>query len=582
MNVAVSTRAYNFSRSGANIREPVLTAEAVGTRGIKRLFRLETPDDKRGCDASPLIAPGVKLPDGQVHDLVLLATMGNWVYAFETRGGTLVWKRHIGEPVRSNPAIDTHMVNDHWGIVSTPVIHDGVMYGCAWISADGTPDHAQHFVFAINVASGLDRQPMISLEGVIFSPGHGLADIKFEAAKRKQRAALGVSNGALMIPFGTVRETSGTARGWIVAVDLASWKISASWCTTARKSGAGIWMAGTGPTVMQDGDLVFATGNGAFDGITDFGESVIRLRYTPALNGHAAQFSIIDWWTPWTDALRTGGQPEAHALPDASSFRKVSHLFQQNQLQFNQPSDDWSDMDLGSGGVVQAEPFGLLLCAGKDGVLYAMKATQMGKTRPNDLQPVANRANYGRLAFPPIFLTYFPPELDPAPDRIETLNVLHDAHTHHQHGAPIRFDSTEFGPMLFNWGENENGRAWQLKQDACVFLARTVEVASPQADPKTAGGMPGGMLTVSSNGAQDSTAILWACVPYGDANRTLSAGRLIAYAATRFANGQMVKLWDSQDWNHQFTFNKFGVPVVANGMLYLPTYDGAVVVYGIN
>jgi hypothetical protein len=44
----------------------------------------------------------------------------------------------------------------------------------------------------------------------------------------------------------------------------------------------------------------------------------------------------------------------------------------------------------------------------------------------------------------------------------------------------------------------------------------------------------------------------------------------------------MVKLWDSQDWNHQFTFNKFGVPVVANGMLYLPTYDGAVVVYGIN
>jgi hypothetical protein len=71
-------------------------------------------------------------------------------------------------------------------------------------------------------------------------------------------------------------------------------------------------------------------------------------------------------------------------------------------------------------------------------------------------------------------------------------------------------------------------------------------------------------------------------VPYGDANRTLSAGRLIAYAATRFANGQMVKLWDSRDWNHQFTFNKFGVPVVANGMLYLPTYDGAVVVYGIN
>jgi hypothetical protein len=42
-----------------------------------------------------------------------------------------------------------------------------------------------------------------------------------------------------------------------------------------------------------------------------------------------------------------------------------------------------------------------------------------------------------------------------------------------------------------------------------------------------------------------------------------------------------VKLWDSQDWNQQFTYNKFGPPVVAAGKVLLPTYDGQVLVFGL-
>jgi hypothetical protein len=89
------------------------------------------------------------------------------------------------------------------------------------------------------------------------------------------------------------------------------------------------------------------------------------------------------------------------------------------------------------------------------------------------------------------------------------------------------------------------------------------------------------MCSLSCNGQEAGTEVLWAAVPYRDANMELSPGRLIAYAATRFENGLLVKLWDSQDWNHQFTYNKFGIPVVANGKLYLPTYDGSVIVYGL-
>lgn len=582
MSVAVVTRAYDFTRSGVNRAETVLTAQAVGTRGIKKLFTLATPDDARGCEASPLLAPGVKLANGSVHDLVLLATMANSIYAYDANNGALLWKRFLGPPVKGSQAIDAYVINQFWGVLSTPVIQDGVLYGCCWISTDGTAPKAQHFAFAVDLKTGNDVHPLLNLEGAVFTPGHGLGPISFRAAERKQRSAMAITKGALIIPFGTIAESSTTARGWLIAVDLASWKVAASWCTTARGAGGGVWMAGAGPVVLPNGDIAFFTGNGEFDGITDFGESLVRLHYVPPSGSAPAQLTLADWWTPWTDEGRTGGsaEGEAPAPPVLSNVRGIARRAEQGLLRMGMAADEWGDMDLGSAGVVYIPSLDIVAGAGKDGVLYAAKASNMGKTQPRDLDPGPNLANYGKLAVPPIFFTYYPPELNPAPQRIETLNTLFAQRTHHQHGSAVSFDSPEMGPMLFNWGENGNGRAWRVTAGACQYLACTTEMASPES-PVPPGGMPGGMLSVSCNGQVANTAVLWATVPYKDANNTLSPGRLIAYAATRFQNGLMVKLWDSQDWNHQFTHNKFGPPVVANGQLYLPTYDGSVIVYGL-
>jgi PQQ enzyme repeat len=569
--IAVTTRAYDFSRSGVNDREEVLTAENVRARGIKKLFTLRMPDDARGCEAAPLLLPAVRMPDGRDHDLVLLATMGNFVYAFDANDGALMWKRRLGRPIHGSKAIDAHLINDGWGILSTPVIEGQVLYGCSWISADGSAANGQHFAFALDVRTGADAHPLLNLEGATFDPGRGLPQHKFRSAQRKQRASLAITNGALIIPFGTIAEIGDTARGWILAVDLATWRISATFCTTARGWGGGVWMAGAGPIVLPGGDLAMVTGNGDFDAVTDFGECFLRVRYAQG------QFSVVDWWTPFTDDGRTGGDPEGEGPPVPSNFRHVSHVAAHGM---NMEASDWGDMDLGSAGMVYVPSLDLLAAAGKDGVLYATKAAAMGKTQPADLDPGANLANYGKLAFPPIFFTYYSPQLDPAPRDIETLNTLWAGRTHHQHGSPIAFNSPELGPMLFNWGENENGRAWQVGAHGCKYLACTREVASPEA-PVPPGGMPGAMLSLSCNGNQPGTAVLWACVPYRCANMGLSPGRLIAYAATRFDNGLMVKLWDSQDWAHRFTHNKFNVPVVAGGKLFLPTYDGTVIVYGL-
>ena len=59
MSVAVTTRSYDNTRAGANIQESVLTPEALRRRGLKRLLTLSLPGDLRGCEAQPLVAPGV-------------------------------------------------------------------------------------------------------------------------------------------------------------------------------------------------------------------------------------------------------------------------------------------------------------------------------------------------------------------------------------------------------------------------------------------------------------------------------------------------------------------------------------------
>jgi hypothetical protein len=242
-------------------------------------------------------------------------------------------------------------------------------------------------------------------------------------------------------------------------------------------------------------------------------------------------------------------------------------------------------MDLGSGGPVVIPSLDLVLGAGKDGVLYVLDRTGMGKTRPADLKNPA--ANYAKLKSPPIFFTYFSPDLKPAPNDITTLNVLYAGRTHHLHANPLYWDSPDHGPMLFCWGENENLRAWSVGQDGTVtYLACSAEQASAQARVPP-GGMPGGMLTLSANGKQPHSGVVWALVPYTDANTQWSAGRLLAYDATHFdtfpdGSKRLRVLWDSQHWNIGFTFNKFDVPVVANGRLFVPTYDARVDVYGLS
>ena len=623
MSSGVITRSYDNSRSGANTAETTLSAQAVRTRGIIRLFSLPIPDDPR-IEAQPLIATDVAMSDGHQRDLVIQASMGNTIYAFDAETGAEQWRTNLGRPIKGEISIDMHGINILWGILSTPVIdaEAGVVYACAWISPDGHPQSGQHFLAAVNLRDGSLAKPLLNLEGAVYAPA-GLPQQKFRSAQRKQRAALTLTKGAVLIPFGTIAETANSARGWLIAVDIRSWKIAATWCSTVTGSGGGIWHSGAGPAVAADGSIYVVTGNGDFGPDRgDFAESVVKLKYTRPTAKKPGAIAIAGWWTPWTDGGRSGGgaEGEEENHPPAPSNLVLSKLYG-HALRMGLVAPDssvagleaphaqhgpvdpriaalvktyrhamaagvWADQDLGAGGAVVVDSVGAVLVAGKDGILFTGNMSKLGNTKPADLDPKKTPANYARLKMQPILYTYYDPTVDPAPQQIAALNRFPGNATRHLHGTPVVWNSAAHGLMHFCGGENGNLRAWSIGTDGkSTYLACSAEYASPQA-PRPPGGMPGWSLTLAGDGSSD--AIIAATIPYKDANMELSPGRFLVYDAqnfTTYGDGSrgLALLWDSEQWGpeHSFTHPKFNRPVIWNGRIYRPTYDGRIDVYGL-
>jgi hypothetical protein len=353
------------------------------------------------------------------------------------------------------------------------------------------------------------------------------------------------------------------------------------------------------------------TGNGSFDGVSDWGETVFKAQYTPPSATSKGSLAIVDWWTPYSDAGRVGEDPtksapsafqietnklSGNSAPTSAGHMPVNMMSQHNlegapvvgKMAITKPNAanaGYDDEDLGSAGLSLIPEFGIALACGKDGIAYEVNINAMGKTMPADFANAAK--NYAKLVQPPIWYTYFPGfGVNAAPQDSSTLDFIFDNKTRHMHSTSVQYQSAAHGKMLFCWGENSQLRAWSMASNgAMTFLAASAELASVNST-KPGGGMPGGFMSLSANGTQAGTALLWALIPYGDGNAEITQGRFLCYDPENFitaADGskQLKLLWDSQAWNLTFSFPKFNVPVVSGGKIFVPTYDGRIDVYGL-
>ena len=297
-----------------------------------------------------------------------------------------------------------------------------------------------------------------------------------------------------------------------------------------------------------------------FNGATDFAEAFVKLSYRRQ-GGGKGSLELVDWLIPFRDSDR-----------------------------LSLPTYDYRDQDLSSSGPVLPPETDLLLGAGKDGILYVLDRDNLGRKigAPDKLAEMLSA-----LKAPPLYVTYngsgIPtsgPDIDfPLGNRTRFPDK-----THHLHGTPVYWNGAA-GPTLFVWGENESLRAWRIDPASgrASFVARGAEVASAAMASQTTGigGMPGGMVTVSSNGKAPKTGIALATAPVdGDANHDVVAGLARAYDATELDptpidpfTPRLKLIWDSSRAGVSFSYSKFCPPVVADGRLLAPTYDGRIDVY---
>jgi len=597
------TRSADNSRSGWNPHETQLTQASVASKGIVRATIIPVFGDARGMEAQPLILPNVPTARG-TRDVMVLPSMANIVRGVDAHDGSEIWEVPLGMPVNSSQQIDSKNINQHWGCISTGVIDPDTqrLYQVCWVSMDGSgdPGTARYFMFVRNVADGSKVVDPVLIQGK-----SGTQD--FNSTMRKQRSSLVETNvNGVKTVFGcsgTIFETGQGANGFCFAFDVASSQVSAMLAMTAGE-GAGVWMGGQGAAADADGFLYVLTGNGDFDGKTQWGESFLKLKYSPASGGNPASLQVVDHWTPWTDLARTGQHPAAAmrlagmSAPSEALKRPVNggmSMSLQNAklvpmmndhgvptvLVFPQmASGNWSDEDWGSAGPACIFPLGVCIATGKDGIAYPIKTANLGGTKLADLANA--KANCAKLAAPPVWLTMSPGPVDACPADPRTLNFFPWGDTAHLHMTPVQF----FDPVIkswaiFAWGENAQLHKWAVSTSGSLtYVAQSHEYASSDVRGEPPGGMPGGFCSGSSNGADPDSAILVCTVPYGDANAHVVNGRLLVYDPVHLApDGSLKVLWDSQSFAIQFLFNKFNPPVIDGGQIYVPNYNGGVDLY---
>jgi hypothetical protein len=593
------TRSADNSRSGWNPHERQLTQASIATKGITRATIIPVIGDARGMEAQPLILPNVKTSLG-TRDVMVLPSMADIVRGVDAHDGSSIWQVTLEMPIAGSPSIDMHTINQFWGCLSTGVIDPDTqrLYQVCWVSHDksGDPKTAQYFMFVLNMADGSEAVPPVQIEGK-----------DFEKGMRKQRSSLVETNvNGVKTVFGcagTVLETAAGASGYCFAFDVATNKVSAMLPLSAGE-GAGVWMAGQGPAADAQGFLYLITGNGDFDGVTQWGESFLKLQYTPPSGNAPATLKVVDHWTPWTDFARTGQKPEPTMRPSGVSASSEA-LMQAAQgginvalknarlaavindrgkpmvLVFPQIAQGaWADEDFGSAGPACIFPIGVCIAGGKDGLAYPIKTANLGGTTPADLDNP--KANCAKLAAPPTWLTMSPGPVDPCPTDPRTLNFFPWGDTAHLHMTPVQFyDPVLNSWTIFAWGENSQLHKWKVSSTgALTYVAESHEYASNNVREKPPGGMPGGFCSGSSNGADPDSALLFCTISYGDANAQVVNGRFLVYDPVHLAaDGSLKVLWDSQQWNIQFLFNKFDPPVVDGGQIYVPNYNGGVDLY---
>lgn len=250
--------------------------------------------------AQPLIVSNFKMPDSSTHNVLIVATGNNTVYAYDDQTYQILWQRNLGQQQSTND-VGCGDIQGGYGISSTPVIvRSGANSATIYVVAATEPAHLSFHtkIYALDVGTGNDLHKAVEIK-----PAAKLATggkIHFDPQNQWNRASLAYNNGSIYVGIGShCDNNAGSISGWVLSYDTKL-KLTGKFNTIEAAAGyelSSVWMAGYSPAIDPSGNVYAITGNGNYNlgkGMKGYGESVIAL--SPDLKKKpVGTFTPNDW-----------------------------------------------------------------------------------------------------------------------------------------------------------------------------------------------------------------------------------------------------------------------------------------------
>jgi hypothetical protein len=508
--VNVLTHHNDNARTGQNLRETVLTPSNVNTATFGKLSSYSV---NGYVYAQPLYASNVPI-DGQLRNVVFVATEHNSVYAFDAdnQAGGPFWHVSFIDPangVTTVPYEDTASppgyagpgpvmpggcpdLNPEIGITGTPVIDPatGTLYVVAKTKeVNGANIAYEHRLHALDITTGMRRPGsgralQASVPGAT-SPNDGTGRVLFQSLRQNQRAALLLNNNVISIAFSS-HCTIRPYQGWVLAYDATNLNPLGAFNVVPNdaKGKGGIWHSGGGPAADANGNVFVLTGDGPFDatpGIDSYSNSVLKLT-----NG---SLTISDYFTP-----------------------------------SNQQELENANADLSSAGPLllpeqSVGPPRLMLSLGKQGIAYLLNRDDMGKFQAGSDSQIVQSFTWGSCGAGRCLIF----------------------------GTPAYFENTVYMAAV-----GDGLKAYTLSNGQLSLSGQSTNTFR----------WPGATPVISANGS--SNGIVWAL----ETNGSGAPAVLHAYSATDVS----IELYNSNEnaaRDNPGPAIKFSVPTVANGKVFV-------------
>jgi hypothetical protein len=554
----VWTQHNDLARTGWYPYETTLNTTNVNQSNFGLLFNQIT-DDK--VVAQPLIVMNVNIQGVGVKNIVYVATLNNTVYAYDADANVApYWQQNFTNKnpncTTCRPAFFTDIhpslcytiypdFNGNMGIIGTPVIDtlNGIMYFITKIvnPKDGPIDNHtfkpgvydeynytttgfHQYLHAIDIKTGVDKSySPVEITATANGAGDGQnpagsGHITFEPRRQFDRAGLVLYNGILYIAFAAHCDFN-PSHGWVLSYNASNLTPLHAFIATPNDGRGGSWMSGTAPALdTATGNLYISTGNSLNEDPGTF-------------SGEVHNYPSV---SP-SDPLNRGES----VIKLNSDLTLADYFTPFTYLSLNDNDKDFPIQ------ILLLPKTNLALAGCKDDSLYILNRSNLG-----GFNPVKNNV-------------------------VQTVNVKDPSQPQQ---AEMHASFAYFGgptAYAYQFSENTPLRAYAVSSSGLGPAITNTTIAGPT-------GGTGGFLSVSSNGNDPTTGILWAyqAINGCDANSTTCHGILHAVNASDITkelwNSQMNATTDQINW-----FNKMSCPTIARGKVYIASNINQLSVYGL-